>query len=194
MTTPTLTGSLVRLEPLTLAHLPALETFALDQNIWRYMHNWITTPEELRAYAESALELETTGTGMPWTTFSVRDNKAVGGTRFYELDLKNKRVMLGFTWLHPAYRRTGINVEAKLLQLTYAFETLGLNRVALKTHHENLASQKAMLGIGCTCEGTHRNALIMPDGSIRHDVWFSIVKEEWPQVKERLVERLKRRS
>ena len=83
-----------------------------------------------------------------------------------------------------------MNPEAKLLQLTYAFETLHLRRVALKTHHENLQSQAAMRKLGAQYEGTFRNHLIMPDGSARHSVWFSITQEDWPQVKSSLEQRL----
>ena len=188
--TPTLQGNLVRLEPLTLAHLPALEEFAFDPGIWRYMRSNVTTSEQLHAYVQTALQWETDGTAMPWATISLRDNKTVGTTRFYEYDAKNKTVRIGSTWINPAYRRTGINVEAKLLQLTHAFETLGLNRVALETHHENLQSQNAMRGIGATYEGTQRNVYVMPDGSLRHNVWFSFIREEWPEVKAKLQERL----
>ena len=76
-----------------------------------------------------------------------------------------------------------MNTEAKLLQLTYAFDDLKLNRVALKTHHENLRSQAAMRKIGTMEEGTFRNHYVMPDGSLRHSVWFSIIREEWPRVR-----------
>jgi RimJ/RimL family protein N-acetyltransferase len=88
------------------------------------------------------------------------------------------------------YQGSGANPEAKLLQLTYAFETLHLNRVALKTHHENLQSQAAMRKLGAQYEGTFRNHYLMPDGSQRHSVWFSITKEDWPQVKSNLEQRL----
>ena len=86
----------------------------------------------------------------------------------------------------PGVSRSGLNAEAKLLQLTYAFEELKLRRVALKTHHENVQSQKAMRKIGAVEEGRFRNHFIMPDGSQRHSVWFSIIREDWPQTKSRL--------
>ena len=107
------------------------------------------------------------------------------------LDLRHRTVEIGHTWLSPSVQQAGDNPEAKLLQLTHAFETLNLNRVAFKTHHENLQSQAAIKKLGAQYEGTFRNHNITPDGTIRHSMWFSITKEEWPQVKSRLEERLR---
>ncbi len=183
-------GRLVRLEPLTLAHLPALEVVAFDPAIWRYFVAEPKTPEELRYWADKAIQQQQDGTVMPWVTISQAENKPVGATRFIDLDLRHRTVEIGNTWLAPAWHRTGINIEAKLLQLTYAFEELGLNRVAFKTHHENLQSQKAIAALGAQFEGVFRNHFVMPDGSFRHSHWFSITKEEWPNVKAKLQARL----
>ena len=177
---------------------PALEQVALGPNVeptWRYFRDIIKTPEHLRAWVETALKLEAAGTGMPWVTFLKSSNpaepdKLVGTTRFIDLDLNNLTVEIGNTWLAPAYHGASINPEAKLLQLTFAFETLHLRRVALKTHHQNLQSQAAMRKLGAQYEGTFRNHMIMPDNSTRHTVWFSITQEDWPQVKSQLQHRL----
>ena len=193
--TPTLEGTRIRLEPLTLAHLPILEALALDseanEQIWRYMLSKPKTPQDLRAWAEAALKAEEAGSSMPWVTVlkasgSRTLDKVVGSTRYLELDMTHKTVEVGHTWLHPAFHGTGANAEAKFMQLRYAFETLGLNRVALKTHHENLQSQAAMRKLGAKYEGTFRNHYIMPDGSLRHSVWFAITREDWPKVKQGL--------
>jgi RimJ/RimL family protein N-acetyltransferase len=197
--TPTLEGPRVRLEPLTLAHLPTLEQVALTPEAvrtWRYFLTPIRTPQDLRTWAEAALKLEAAGTGMPWATIlkspaPAQPDKLVGATRFMDLDLHHLTVEIGNTWLAPACQGAGINPEAKLLQLTYAFETLRLRRVALKTHHENLQSQAAMRKLGAQYEGTFRNHYIMHDGSARHSVWFSITQEDWPEVRNKLIERLK---
>ena len=188
--TPRLEGRTVRLEPLALSHLPALEQVAYDPRIWRYMNSVIETPPQLLAWAESALKLQAAGTGMPWVTVLKSENKVVGSTRFIDLDLRHRTVEIGHTWLSPTFHGKEVNPEAKLLQLTYAFETLDLRRVALKTHHENLQSQAAMRKMGAQYEGTFRNHYLRDDGSQRHSVWFSIIQEEWPQVKEALQKRL----
>jgi RimJ/RimL family protein N-acetyltransferase len=129
------------------------------------------------------LNLEAAGTVMPWVTVLKAENRVIGSTRFMDFDRGHKTTELGSTWLAPEFQGSGLNAEAKLLQLAYAFDDLKLNRVALKTHHENLRSQAAMKKIGAMEEGTFRNHYVMPDGSLRHSVWFSIIREEWPRVR-----------
>jgi RimJ/RimL family protein N-acetyltransferase len=90
---------------------------------------------------------------------------------------------IGWTWVGTAYQRTGANREAKLLQLTHAFETLAANRVEFKTHARNERSRTALRGIGATFEGVFRNHRIMPDGSIRDSAYFSVILPDWPAVK-----------
>jgi RimJ/RimL family protein N-acetyltransferase len=194
MLTPTLEGPGVRLEPLTLEHLPALEAVAFDPHIWKYMTRNVQTPADLRAWVDAALA---TGTTLAWATIKKADpadpasqDQLVGSTRFLDLDLHNRTVEVGHTWLNDSCRGTRVNTEAKLLQLTYAFETLSLVRVALKTHANNHRSQSAIKAIGATYEGTFRSHILMPDGSHRDSAWFSIVAKEWPDVKETLNRRL----
>jgi RimJ/RimL family protein N-acetyltransferase len=187
---PTLEGTRIRLEPMTLEHLAGLEKVAFDERIWRFMPVSVKTPADLRAWAEKALQLKQAGATLPWVTVLKSENRVIGSTRFSELDLTHQTTELGHTWLTPELHGGGLNAEAKLLQLTYAFEDLKLRRVALKTHHENLQSQKAMRKIGAIEEGTFRNHFIMPDGSQRHSVWFSIIREDWPQTKSRLETRI----
>jgi RimJ/RimL family protein N-acetyltransferase len=191
--TPTLEGRRVRLEPLSHAHLPALEGIAYDPHIWRYLLTRVTNRVELEAWLDAALAARITG-HLPWVTIlkssDSGQDRVVGSTRFLDLDLRHRTVEIGGTWLSPSVQQAGVNPEAKLLQLTYAFDTLNLNRVAFKTHHENLQSQAAIKKLGAQYEGTFRNHNITPDGTIRHSMWFSITKEEWPEVRSRLQHRL----
>lgn len=188
---PILEGTRVRLEPMTREHLPSLEKIAFDDRIWRYMPVRMKTPEDLREWLEKALRLKEAGTSLPWVTVLKAENRVIGSTRFSDLDRIHETAELGHTWLAPEFHGAGLNAEAKLLQLTYAFEELKLRRVALKTHHENFQSQKAMLKIGAVEEGRFRNHFIMPDGSQRHSIWFSIIREDWPQTKSRLEARVR---
>jgi N-acetyltransferase len=181
--TPVLEGARLRLEPMTMQHLAALEAVAFDDRIWRYMMQWVKTQADLRQWMEAALNLEAAGTVMPWVTVLKAENRVIGSTRFMDFDRAHKTTELGSTWLAPEFQGSGLNAEAKLLQLAYAFDDLKLNRVALKTHHENLRSQAAMRKMGAMEEGTFRNHYVMPDGSLRHSVWFSIIREEWPRVR-----------
>jgi len=195
MDTPTLEGTGVRLDPMTLDHLPALEAIAFDPSIWRYMIFDVRTPADLRLWVEQALEAQATGTTLAWVTVkkatATEPEQLVGCTRFLDLNLTHRTTELGNTWLTAPFRGTRVNTEAKLLQLTYAFETLGLNRVSFKTHIANQRSQSAIRAIGGIAEGTFRNHLIMPDGSLRDSAWYSIVRQDWPEVQDLLHRRLK---
>lgn len=181
--TPVLEGARVRLEPMTMGHLARLESVAFDDRIWQYTLHRVKSPEDLRQWVAAALTLEAAGTVMPWVTILKHGNRVIGSTRFMDFNREHKTTELGSTWLAPEFHGSGLNAEVKLLQLTYAFEELKLNRVALKTHHENFRSQAAMRKIGAVEEGTFRNHMVMPDGSLRHSVWFSIIREEWPRVR-----------
>ena len=194
METPVLEGPGIRLEPLTLDNLPALEAVAFDPAIWRYMVSPMRSHADFHAWAQSALDGQANGTTLPWVTAQKgRDgqpDKVVGATRFIDLDLHHRTVEIGNTWLGEAARGTRVNAETKLLQLTYAFETLNLLRVAFKTHAANQRSVSAIKGIGAHYEGTFRNHYIMPDGSSRDSAWFSIIRKDWPEVKDHLTRRL----
>jgi RimJ/RimL family protein N-acetyltransferase len=172
-------------------HLEQLGKIVFDDRIWRYMPIRMKTPEDLGEWLHKALQLKDAGTSLPWVTILKSEDRVIGSTRFSDLDRTHESAELGHTWLAPEFHGAGLNAEAKLLQLTYAFEELKLRRVALKTHHENLQSQKAMRNIGAVEEGRFRNHFIMPDGSQRHSIWFSIIREDWPQTKSRLEERVR---
>lgn len=181
-----LEGSRVRLEPLRPDHLADLAVVALDLAIWRWT---IMGPQDeagLRRWVETALANADEGTERPFATIDRVSGRAIGSSRFMSIVPEHRRLEIGWTWVGAAFQRTGANREAKLLQLTHAFETLGANRVEFKTHSRNEQSRTALAGIGATFEGVFRNHTIMPDGSLRHSAYFSVIAEEWPQVKARL--------
>jgi RimJ/RimL family protein N-acetyltransferase len=188
-----LEGTRVRLEPLRADHLDDLLLVALDPPLWRWT---IMGPQDeagLRRWVEVALANAEAGTERPFATIDRSTGRAVGSTRFLSIVPEHRRLEIGWTWIATALQRSGANREAKLLQLTHAFETLGANRVEFKTHARNEPSRTALAGIGATFEGVFRNHMIMPDGSIRHSAYFSITAEDWPVVKARLSAGLDRR-
>ena len=189
-----LEGKLARLDPMGMEHLDDLAAVGLDPSIWKWMPMRVETPDHLQLWMEQALDQAAQGRAIPWVIRSLADNRIVGSTRFMDIDARNCGLEIGGTWLAPAWRRTGINVEAKYLLLQHAFEGLGAIRVALKTHHENLQSQTAIAALGAKPEGVFRNHMIMPDGSYRQSVWYSITAEDWPEVKVRLEDRIARHS
>jgi RimJ/RimL family protein N-acetyltransferase len=181
-----LDGRGVRLEPLRVDHFEDLARVAFDSPLWEWT---IMGPQDeagLRRWLETALANADAGTERPFATIDRASGRAIGSSRFLSIVPEHRRLEIGWTWVATAFQRTGVNREAKLLQLTHAFETLGANRVEFKTHSRNDRSRTALAGIGATFEGVFRNHMIMPDGSIRHSAYFSVIAEEWPEVKARL--------
>lgn len=188
----TLEGRHVRLEPLTLAHAAALCEVGLDEDLWRWTTTRISTPEEMRAYIETALAEQSRGAALPFATVHLSTGRAVGSTRFGSIDTANRRLEIGWTWIGRNWQRTPVNTEAKYLMLRHAFETLAAVRVEFKTDSLNERSRRAILRVGATEEGTLRNHMITHTGRLRHSVYFSVIDSEWPQVKSSLEEKLSR--
>jgi len=178
-----LEGQRVRLEPLRRDHLADLSLVAFDPVLWRWT---IARPQDvagLERWLEAALANAEIGTERPFATIDLASGRAIGSSRFMSIVPEHRRLEIGWTWVGTAFQRTGANREAKLLQLTHAFEALGANRVEFKTHARNERSRSALAGIGATFEGIFRSHMIMPDGSIRDSAYFSVIAEEWPAVK-----------
>jgi RimJ/RimL family protein N-acetyltransferase len=187
-----LEGDRVRLEPLRADHLADLSLVAFDPPLWRWT---IMGPQDeagLRRWVDTALANAAEGIERPFATIDRPTGRAIGSSRYLSIVPEHRRLEIGWTWVGTAWQRTGANREAKLLQLTHAFETLDAQRVEFKTHSRNERSRNALTGIGATFEGVFRNHMIMPDGSVRHSAYFSITSEEWPTVKARLVAGLAR--
>ena len=170
--------------------MPELAEVAFGPHIWQWMSSYVHDQSGLRAWVETALAEMKAGKAIVWASRSRADGKIAGSTRLFEISQQHRTMELGGTWINPAYQRTGINVEAKYLQLRHAFETMNAMRVAFKTHHNNVKSQTAILALGAKQEGVFRNHMIMPDGSVRHSVWYSILRDEWPEVKAKLEARM----
>jgi RimJ/RimL family protein N-acetyltransferase len=187
-----LEGSFVRLEPMTLEHHAQLTEIGLDPEIWRLTIVMIRTAEEMRGYMESALALQREGTSLPFVTIERSSGRLVGSTRFGNYDGANRRIEIGWTWLARPWQRTAINTEAKYLMLTHAFEKLRCVRVELKTDVLNAPSRKAMLRIGAKEEGILRKHTLMWTGRYRDSIYYSILDEEWSQVKGQLEKMLAR--
>jgi RimJ/RimL family protein N-acetyltransferase len=187
----TLTGTTVRLEPLGLAHVPALALVGLDPELWRWVPTLVATEAEMRQYVEQALEEQARGTALPFAIVHQASGQVIGSTRYGNIDRGNRRVEIGWTWLARAHQRSGANTEAKLLLLSHAFERLGAFRVEFKTDALNQTSRNAILRLGATVEGTLRRHVLVPrSGRVRDTVYFSILDHEWPAVKARLALKL----
>jgi RimJ/RimL family protein N-acetyltransferase len=127
---------------------------------------------------------------LPYAQVDVESGRAVGVTTYRDVDERHRTLEIGGTWIGRPWWRTALNTEAKLLFLGHAFETLGANRVAIKTDIRNERSQAAIARLGAVREGVLRHQYVRRDGSLRDSVMFSIVPDEWPAVKARLRARL----
>jgi len=184
-----LQGRIVRLEPLSSAHEEGLWLAAQDDRTWRWLS--IVQPrtrEEWSAWMLQALDAAEAGTEIPFVT--VKGEEIVGSTRFLALKPEHRSIEIGWTWLHPSAWGTGANVEAKLLQLEYAFETLGCRRVEFKTDALNERSRAALEAIGASFEGVHRKHMLVRGGERRDSAWYSVLDDEWPTVRAHLEARL----
>jgi RimJ/RimL family protein N-acetyltransferase len=183
----TLTGRVVRLEPLAVAHVPHLTANGQDESIWQYIpYPPVHSEADMLAWVNDLLARQARGTDLPFAVIHLETGQAVGATRYLDIQPANRAVEIGGTWYAPAYRRTAVNTEAKYLLLSHAFETRGCVRVQIKTDLRNERSQRAIERIGAHKEGVLRHNLIMPDGYRRDSVYYSILAEEWPGVKTRL--------
>ena len=182
----TLSGAHVRLEPLSLAHVADLARVGLEPELWRLQPAPVATREDMRRYVEKALEEARRGVSVPFAIVDLATRQIIGSTRYMDIAHEHRRLEIGCTWLTSAFQRTPANTEAKLLLLTYAFETAGVIRVVLKTETLNERSRRAIERLGAVQEGIFRKHLIAESGRPRDMVYYAILAEEWPAVKERL--------
>lgn len=185
-----LTGSHVRLETLSLSHENALIEAAGDGELWNTQVTIIPQPAGMKDYVQFALDGLGHGRELPFVIISKPSDQIVGTTRFYDISASDRKCTIGYTWLSKSAQRTPINTEAKLLLLTHAFETWKCVRVELVTDVLNEQSRAAILRLGARQEGILRKHLILPSGRVRDSVVFSIVDDEWPEVKASLQKRL----
>jgi RimJ/RimL family protein N-acetyltransferase len=191
---PQLDGDRVSLVPLSLDHLDDLESAVSEGDLWKTWYTRIPSADGMRADIERRLALRETRELLPW---GIRDNARgvmVGMTTFLNIVPADRRVEIGSTWLSKSAQRTGINTEAKLLQLTHAFEGLDCVAVEFRAHWHNHQSRAAIAGLGAKQDGVLRNHTIWRDGSMRDTVVFSIIASEWPTVRLGLKEKLARRA
>lgn len=187
----TLSLRTVRLEPLSVAHIPGLFKAGQDESIWRYMrYGKIETEEQMAEWVHRLLAAQEKGTDLPFAVVHLGTEQVIGATRYLEIQPQNRSLEIGGTWYTPAYQRTSVNTECKYLLLRHAFEVLGCVRVQFKADVRNERSQRALERIGAVKEGILRDHMILPDGYLRSSVYYSILQSEWLSVKELLEEKL----
>jgi RimJ/RimL family protein N-acetyltransferase len=188
-----LIGNHVRLEPLNEEHVPGLAQIGVGQDFWDFMvYGNINTADDMRSWVKNLLSRQKKDTDLPFAVIHLPSGRVAGATRYMNIMLQDRGLEIGGTWYGLEFQRTGVNTQCKYLLLRHAFEDLGCIRVQLKTDLRNERSQKAIERLGAVKEGVLRNHMILPDGRIRHSVFYSILDTEWAGVKKRLEEMMKR--
>lgn len=189
-----LEGHGVRLEPLDDTHVAPLGAAAADGKLWVLWFTSVPAPGETESYVTAAQAGLADGHMLPWAVRELETDEIVGSTRFHDIVPAADRVEIGYTWYSRSWQRSHVNTACKLLLLGHAFETLGCGVVGLRTDRFNRASQRAIEALGAQKDGTLRHHQRRRDGSVRDTVFYSILAEEWPDVRRGLEFRLTRHA
>ncbi|MDH4070190.1 MAG: GNAT family N-acetyltransferase [Ignavibacteria bacterium] len=187
---PELEGKRVRLVPLEQTHIDSLCMIGLEKELWEFTVSRIRSRGEMQAYVSEALGRQQDGTALPFVIIDRETSSIVGSTRYGNIDRLNRRMEIGWTWIGKQWQRTTVNTEAKYLLLQFAFESVLCVRVEFKTDALNLRSRAALARIGAVEEGTLRKHMVTGSGRFRDTVYFSILDDEWPEVKKALEAKL----
>ncbi len=183
----TLSGRYVRLEPLSLDQAAALWEVGNDPDIWRFIpYGEIDSLARMQSWVAEMLRREAAGNDLPFAIVHLASGQTIGATRYLTIERHNRSLEIGGSWVGKAFRRSAANTESKYLLLRHAFETLGCGRVQFRTDLRNERSQKAIERLGAVREAVFRKYSIMPDGHQRSSVFYSLIDDDWPQVKARL--------
>ena len=189
--TTVLDGEVVRLEPLQTRHEDGLFAAAGHPELWRWMpYDASASREAFRRWMEEAISRTEDGTEGAFATVDAGTGEPIGSSRYLALRPEHKGLEIGWTWLTPTRWRTGANVEAKLLMLEHAFETLGCLRVEFKTDSRNERSRNALAALPAEFEGVFRKHMVVRGGERRDSAYYSVIDDEWPEVKGNLEKRL----
>ncbi|CAI8935704.1 N-acetyltransferase [Pseudomonas sp. IT-P2] len=186
----TLQGQGIILRPLQYADADALLRAAADGELWNLTVTVVPSATTVDAYLKKALDGREAGTVMPFVIVLKETGEVIGSTRFWKIDPLNRKLEIGSSWISARFQKTFVNTEAKYLMLRHAFEVLDCVRVQFTTDENNQKSRHAILRLGAQQEGIVRHERIMPDGRKRNSVRFSIIDDEWPQVRLNLERKL----
>jgi len=186
----TLQGQGIILRPLQYTDADALLRAAADGELWNLTVTVVPSATTVDAYLKKALDGREAGTVMPFVIVLKETGEVIGSTRFWKIDPLNRKLEIGSSWISARFQKTFVNTEAKYLMLRHAFEVLDCVRVQFTTDENNQKSRHAILRLGAQQEGIVRHERIMPDGRKRNSVRFSIIDDEWPQVRLNLERKL----
>ncbi|BAK17037.1 acetyltransferase, including N-acetylase of ribosomal protein [Solibacillus silvestris StLB046] len=183
-------NDIVKLRPVQMSDIEAIANAANDERIWEHMSVTLLTQEAVENYIENAIQEREKGISYMFVVIEKKTDNIVGCTSFLDISFPHKRLEIGATWYNPTVWRSAINTNCKFLLFQYCFEVLNLNRIQIKTGHENYRSQKAIERIGAIKEGVLRNHMIRKEGTIRHTIMYSVIVEDWEKLKTRFIDGL----
>lgn len=189
----TLSGNVVVLDPLRPDDHDGLVEAARDGELWTLSYTGVPRPDEMHDAVDRWLELQTAGSMVPFTVRRRDTGQIIGMTTFCNIDADNRRVEIGGTWNACSAQRTGTNTESKLLLLGHAFDGLDCIAVEFRTHWLNHQSRRAIERLGAKQDGVLRSHALMRDGTLRDTVVYSIIRVEWPAIRNELIRRLRLR-
>ncbi len=185
-----LEGERVTLEPLTVEHHDELVEAVKDGELWKLWFTRVPSPEQMGEEIATRLRRLDEGTMIPLVLRSASTGQVLGMTTYYDPDVANRNIEIGYTWMRASVQGSGVNAEAKLLMLRHAFEVIGCERVELRAHHMNQPSRRAIERLGAHLDGALRRHTLLPNGTWRDTCVYSILKYEWPTVETGLLARL----
>lgn len=175
-----LEDSIVQLRPLKYSDIDTLLHFSENEpELWKYSIIGADGRENMEKYIDVALKGRLNNTEYPFVVIDKRTNSIAGSTRFYDIQLRNQSLQLGYTWYGKEFQGTGLNKHCKFLLLQFAFENLDMKRVEFRANAQNERSINAMKSIGCTVEGILRNNVMEHNGVRRSSIILSILQDEW---------------
>ncbi|WP_405121987.1 GNAT family N-acetyltransferase [Pseudomonas sp. M20] len=186
----TLQGQRILLRPLQYSDAAALLQAAADGEFWNLTVTVVPSASIVDSYLKKALDGRDAGTVLPFVIVLKDTGEVIGSTRFWKIDPLNRKLEIGSSWIAASWQKSFVNTEAKYLMLRHAFEVLDCVRVQFTTDETNQKSRNAILRLGAQQEGIVRHERIMPDGRKRNSVRFSIIDDEWPQVRLHLEQKL----
>ena len=183
-------GKSIRLEPLGNTHQQGLINCVSDGELWMIKQTMVPFVHEIPAFIDSAVTHRQQCKELPFAIINLATEEVVGSTRFMAVNLRHRRTEIGYTFLSASAQGTGVNEEAKLLMLDFAFHKLDCRRVEFLTDSTNIQSQKALEKLGAEREGLLKQHMILRDGYSRDSLVYAIFQQDWPLKKKALLSRM----
>lgn len=175
----------VQLLPFDHPRNQELKEIIFDDSIWTYMGHYVNTPSDFEDYIKSTVEAQKKAICHPFLIIDKQSGRMAGSSRYGYLNTASEKCEIGWTWYGRDFQGTGLNKACKFEMLQFGFETIGFRRIQFSADQENIRSQKAIEKLGAKKEGVFRNNYVDSQGNSRNDVYYSIIREDWEELKQK---------